>query len=50
MTTNVQQMGSGQLQIELREVLMALGKDPSNKKLATRADQLEEEIGRRMAW
>lgn len=45
-----QAIATGQLVQEYREVLLALGGDTANQKLARRADVLEEEILRRMAW
>jgi hypothetical protein len=46
----VQSMPTGQLVQEQREVLLALGADRTNAELSRRADFLEEEILRRMAW
>jgi hypothetical protein len=46
----VQDIPTGQLMQEFREVLLALGRDPLHAALSRRADALEEEVLRRMAW
>lgn len=48
--TSVQALPSGQLLMEFRDILLALGADRGNKELARKADQYQVEIDRRMAW
>jgi hypothetical protein len=50
MSGPVQDIPTGQLMQEFREVLLALGRDPLHAGLSRRADVLEEEVLRRMAW
>jgi hypothetical protein len=35
---------------EYRDILLALGADRANADLSRRADNLEQEVNRRMAW
>lgn len=50
MTTNPQAITTGMLLQEYREVLLALGAARDDTDLSKRADALEAEISRRMAW
>lgn len=50
MQANVQSIQSGPLLEEYRDILLKLGADRTNRALARRADLLEEEISKRMAW
>jgi hypothetical protein len=50
MVINVQALPTGQLLQEYREVMLALGRNPGDASLSRRADLLEEEVSRRMAW
>lgn len=47
---NPQTMPTGQLLQEYRETLLLLGRSPGDRVLSRRADALEEEVSRRMAW
>lgn len=47
---STQTMPTGRLLQELRETLLALGAKRTDGVLQARADQLEEEVLRRMAW
>jgi hypothetical protein len=47
---SIQAMPTGRLLQELRETLLALGAKRTDGVLQARADQLEEEVLRRMAW
>lgn len=45
-----EKMSASELVNEFRESMLKLGKDSTDRPLQRRADQLEEEILRRMAW
>jgi hypothetical protein len=47
---NVQTIPTGQLLTDFRDLLLKLGRDPSDKAISRQADQYEEEVLRRMAW
>lgn len=47
---NVQNIPSGQLLSEYRDIMLALGADRGNAELDKRAIMYEVEIDRRMAW
>jgi hypothetical protein len=48
--TALQSMPTGQLLNEYRDVMLALGANRNDRDLSRRADALEEEINRRVAW